>query len=339
MGKLASIWTQMAPPAPTFTEASLPNQKGRVFIVTGGNSGVGLELIKLLYPTGAAIYMASRSRERAEAAITQVISDAAKLTAPKSPGTITFLHLDLDDLTTIKSSAAAFASRESRLDVLWNNAGLALVTPGSKTAQGIETHIGVNCVAPLLFTQELLPLLRNAAASSAPGMTRVVWTSSIAAETLSVSGGVDFSILDDIHTGAKGTGDWKREYGMSKVGNWFFAAEGARRWGTETAPGKGDAVVSVVENPGQLNTPSYRHQSKLFMAWFRLTLYPPKFGGYTMLFAGLSPEVGLETNGAYIRPWGRLQEKSSRQDIEQAIKDGRAKEFWAWCERAYKPYV
>lgn len=63
---LSSMMTQFWPPPPTFTEKDVPSQEGRVFIVTGGNQGVGYELIKMLYPTGAVIYMASRSPERAE---------------------------------------------------------------------------------------------------------------------------------------------------------------------------------------------------------------------------------------------------------------------------------
>ena len=56
-----NIWTQYFPPAPAFTERDVPNQRGRIFVVTGGNSGVGYELCKTLYSTGATVYMAARS--------------------------------------------------------------------------------------------------------------------------------------------------------------------------------------------------------------------------------------------------------------------------------------
>ncbi|XXH00898.1 hypothetical protein Hte_007249 [Hypoxylon texense] len=342
MEKIRDFWRQTFPPAPTFTENSLSRQDGRVFIITGGNSGVGLALVKLLYPTGATIYMASRSQERAEAAIASVIKDAVAGNGGKpveGAGEIIFMPLDLNDLTTIKSSAAFFASRESRLDVLWNNAGIAGAPVGTKTAQGLEGHVGVNCVAPLLLTQELEPLLRNAAMSSPPGATRVVWTGSLSIEAFSPPGGVDVTLLDRLNRDAKGTQDDARDYGMSKAGNWFLAVEGARRWGSETAPGKGDALVSVAQNPGQINTAAYRHRSELLMKFLRPTMYPPKMGAYTLLFAGLSPDIGLEQNGAYVFPFGRLQEKSTRQDIVKAIEDGKAQEFWKWCEKVYEVHT
>lgn len=59
---LRSMWTQFFPPAPAFTEEHVPSQRGRVFIVTGGNAGIGFELCKMLYFTGATIYMAARSQ-------------------------------------------------------------------------------------------------------------------------------------------------------------------------------------------------------------------------------------------------------------------------------------
>ncbi|KAI1773060.1 NAD(P)-binding protein [Hypoxylon cercidicola] len=335
-------WQQCFPPAPTFTEESLSRQDGRVFIVTGGNSGTGLALIKLLYPTGATIYMASRSRERAEAAIAAVVDEAATENENKpieSAGTITFMPLDLNDLTTIKSSAAFFASRESRLDILWNNAGIAGAPVGTKTAQGLEGHIGINCVAPLLLAQELAPLLRNAAVSSPPGATRVVWTGSLSIEAFSPLGGVDVALLDQLNREANGTQNDARDYGMSKAGNWFLAIEGARRWGSETTPGKGDALVNVAQNPGQIDTAAYRYRSELLMKFLKPTMYAPKMGAYTMLFAGLSPDVGLERNGAYVLPFGRLQEKCTRRDIVKAIEDGKAQEFWKWCEKVYESYI
>lgn len=138
--RLVDIKDQWFPPKPTFTEADVPRQDGRVLIVTGGNSGIGLALTKLLYPTGAKIYLACRSEERARAAIKEVVDEAG--TKPDH-GALEYLHLDLDDLTTIKASAASFAQRESRLDILWNNAGIAGAPAGTKTKQGLEGHVGM----------------------------------------------------------------------------------------------------------------------------------------------------------------------------------------------------
>lgn len=103
-------------PKPLLTEKNLPSQEGRVIIVTGGYAGVGFELVKILYARNATIYVAGRSQSKGDAAISKV-----KAAVPKSTGSLSFLHLDLADLTTIKKSASEFLEKEQRLDVLINN--------------------------------------------------------------------------------------------------------------------------------------------------------------------------------------------------------------------------
>ncbi|KAI3393228.1 hypothetical protein diail_4555 [Diaporthe ilicicola] len=330
--RLVDIKDQWFPPKPGFTEADVPRQDGRVFIVTGGNSGIGLALVKLLYPTGAKIYLACRSEERARAAIKEVVDQPASTGKTEQHGSLEYLHLDLNDLTTIKASAASFARSESRLDILWDNAGVAGIPLGTKTKQDLEGHIGVNCVGPLLFTQELLPQLRVAAKSSPPGSTRVIWTSSMIIERFAPHGGVDLSELDRMNAARTGSENASVDYAASKAGNWFLAVDGARRWGHE-------GIVSVTQNPGMINTTVWKHQPNWLMALIQPTFYPAIMGAYTMLFSGFSDEVGIQTNGVYILPFGRLQKNSVRGDIIKAIASGKAKEFWEWCERLYSQYV
>ena len=98
MTSIYSKWTQIFPGSPSFTESSISSQTGRVFIVTGGSSGIGFELVKILYSKSGTVYMASRSDEKALAAIKEV-----KDSCPSSSGKVRFLHLDLDDLTTSKA--------------------------------------------------------------------------------------------------------------------------------------------------------------------------------------------------------------------------------------------
>ncbi|EHK97465.1 putative Uncharacterized oxidoreductase [Glarea lozoyensis 74030] len=191
----SSWFSQTYPPAPTFSEDDIPRQNGKVFMVTGGNDGVGLALIKLLYPTGATIYMASRSRSRAKKAISEITS-----TDPSGTARLKFLHIDLADLPTVHSAAATFSAQEERLDILWNNAGVAVQPFGAKTKQGIEVHMGVNVVAHLLLVKLLLPKLRFAAASSRKNGTRVIWTSSHLMELKAPVGGVN---LADVENGGR----------------------------------------------------------------------------------------------------------------------------------------
>lgn len=319
---LKSMLTQFWPPAPTFTEKDINPQAGRVFIVTGGNQGVGLELIKMLYPTGAVIYMASRSQSRAEEAIKNVTA-----ADPSGAARLKFLHLDLDDLDIVRSAAKTFSEQESRLDVLWNNAGIGAVPVGSKTKQGIEAHMGVNVIGPLLLTQLLLPKLQAAAAASPKNSVRVVWSSSFMVESKAPRGGYR---LEDIEKG--GTNDSYINYAASKAANWVLADETAKRYGKH-------GILSVVQNPGNLDTHIYHTQPRLMMFFVRnLFLHPPKLGGYTELYAGLSPEITEEIPGAIIIPWGRIQPQNPRKDIHEAIKEGKGKELWDWCEKQIKEH-
>jgi retinol dehydrogenase-12 len=196
--------------------------------VTGASSGVGQELAQILYSKNAKVYIAARSSEKASKAIASIESAISK-----SHGELVFLHLDLDDLTTIKASANEFLSKEQRLDVLFNNAGVMRPPLGSKTKQGYELQIGTNNLAPFLFTKFLTPILVTTAKSSPTGSVRVVWVSSSAAEFVAPKGGVDMSLLDG-H--GKSTFEY---YGISKAGNILHSKEFAKRFGN-------DGIICVV---------------------------------------------------------------------------------------------
>lgn len=197
--------------------------------MTGSSSGIGEQLAQILYQKNAKVYIAARSEEKARKAI-----EGIKAHAPNSTGELRFLHLDLDDLTTIKASAQAFLSENDRLDVLWNNAGVMIPPQGSKTKQGYELQLGTNNIAPFLFTKLLLPLLATTARKAPTDSVRVVWVASSSAELSSPKGGVDLENLD--YKVDKGT--WVK-YGISKAGNVLHAGELARRAGP-------DGIISVV---------------------------------------------------------------------------------------------
>ena len=159
--------------------------------MTGASSGIGSALAEILYLHNAKVYVAARSAEKAADAIS-----AIKSRVPESKGSLIFLHLDLDDLTSIKGSADAFLRDNDRLDVLWNNAGVMTPPQGSKTKQGYDLQLGINNVAPFLFTKLLCPILAKTAKTAPPDSVRVVWVSSDGAEYFSPKGGVDLNNMD-----------------------------------------------------------------------------------------------------------------------------------------------
>lgn len=101
-----------------------------MFIITGGNAGVGLQLVKILYRANAKIYIAGRSEQRVTEAI-EVVCAAI----PDSKGSLIWLPLDLADLRSIKGAVDNFLTKETRLDVLWNNAGIMFPSETVKSEQ------------------------------------------------------------------------------------------------------------------------------------------------------------------------------------------------------------
>ncbi|PQE25032.1 hypothetical protein CJF31_00005859 [Rutstroemia sp. NJR-2017a BVV2] len=329
MATLSSILHTMRasyPPNPAFTEKDLPDLSGKVYIITGATSGVGEQLTSILYSHHSTIYLGARSTTKAQTAIRKI-----QAAHPSSTGTLHHLPLDLSDLTTISSSAQTFLNAETRLDVLFNNAGVMVPPQGSSTKQEYELQLGTNCIAPFLLTKLLTPVLqRTAEKEKEKGAVRVVWVSSSAAEVGSPVGGVDLGNLDYRVDVGKET-----KYAVSKAGNWYHAVEFARRY-------RESGVVSVALNPGNLKTELQRHVPGWLNMAFNLILYDAKFGAYTELFAGLSPEVTLEKTGSWIQPWGRFV--PIRVDLEAGARleseggTGIAQKFWGWSEEQVREY-
>lgn len=123
---------------PPLTEANLPSQLGRVVIITGGYAGVGQELSRIIYQHDGTVYIAGRSAEKAEKSITDT-----KALFPESKGKIEFLKVDLADLETVRGAVEEFQGKESKLDVLVNNAGVMVPPVGSRSVQGHELQMGM----------------------------------------------------------------------------------------------------------------------------------------------------------------------------------------------------
>jgi retinol dehydrogenase-12 len=201
---------------------------------------------------------------------------------------LVFLRLDLSDLTTIKASVQEFLSKENKLHVLFNNAGV-MAPQGSKTAQGYELQLGTNNIGTFMFTKLLTPILVATAKTETPSTVRVVWVSSSGADLASPRpGGVPMDNLD-YHKDAPAI----IKYAISKAGNYLQATEFAKRY-------EADGVVSIPLNPGNLNSELYRNQGSVTSFIIkRSILYPPIFGAYTELFAGLSPQVTIKKTGSW----------------------------------------
>lgn len=318
-------FSQLFPGQPTFSDKDIPSQTGKVFIVTGGNTGLGYHLVKILYQKGAKVYMLSRSESKAKEAITTIKTDPST-TIPG--GDIKFIPLELDDLTSVKSAAESFSTQETKLDVLWNNAGIGAADPGTRTKQGHELTMGVDALGPYLLTQLLLPKLIATAKTAPPNSVRIVFAGSPIIETNAPKGGIIISELRNP------TIDSIANYGMAKSGNLFLASEFSKIISKH-------GVISLANNPGNLKTAIWDPAPWLIRKIMSITMYPPLYGAYTNLWTGLSEGITVDDGGRYAVPWGRWH-PGLKGDLLLALKSeseggtGQASEFWKWCAEVTK---
>ncbi|ALS79480.1 MULTISPECIES: oxidoreductase [Planococcus] len=255
---------------------------GKTAIVTGANSGIGLEASKVFSGLGAQIIMAVRDLEKGKAA-RELILDVDK------DALVTVMKLDLADLASVHAFVESFKNKHDSLDLLINNAGV-MTPPYSKTKDGFELQFGSNHLGHFALTGLLMPLLKNTPDS------RVVSLSSLAHKGAKI----DFDNLD----GAKGYKAMKF-YGQSKLANLLFAQELDKRFKAYDLQ-----TVSIACHPGISATNLFkfgkRDAPKLMKSLMHNFLQPPAMGALPTIYAATDSRL---TGGEYIGPDGKGQRK------------------------------
>ena len=264
-------------------------------VVTGANSGIGLETARGLASSGHRVLMLCRSAERAEAARADI--DASV------PGALTEVVLiDLGDTDSVRAAAAEVTARLDRLDVLVNNAGITLRGARQVNAAGHDLMWATNHLGPFLLTNLLLPLLH----ASAPA--RVVNVASAAHRW----GRIDF---DDIEA-TRGYG-WMSfpRYGETKLMNVLFTRSLARRL-------EGTGVTANCLHPGAVAT-GIGGPGKVVSAVTRVVLSSPTRGASTSLTVATDPGLA-DVSGHYFAR-SRL---ADRKLAKRALDDDVAERLW-----------
>ncbi|KZS99459.1 NAD(P)-binding protein, partial [Laetiporus sulphureus 93-53] len=214
-----------------FTTSKMPDLTGHVIVVTGGNTGIGWETIKALLEHNAKVYMASRSKQRAEVAVARLKEETGKEPI--------FLELDLGDLKSVRRAADEFLSKEQELHVLFNNAGVMTPPKEQLTADGYDLQFGTNVIGHFLFTELLMPALFAGAQSSPDHHARIITTSSGAA------------MLGHINFNSWKAGTSRQNvsvrflYFQSKLANAIVARQIAKRYADR-------GIISISVDPGRL---------------------------------------------------------------------------------------
>jgi len=247
-----------------WSEADIPDQAGRVAVVTGANGGLGLETARALAEHGATVVMAVRDQEKAAAAV-----EVIRRSAPDAD--LRLVPLDLADQSSVRAAADAIAADHPAVDLLVNNAGL-MAMPERSTADGYEMQLGVNHLGHWTLTARLLaPLLRAAEQGRRP---RVVTVTSVARFT--------GSPVDPANPHLRGRYDPWRAYGQAKLANYHFGL-GLH----DQLQGAGVDAMSLLAHPGLSNTDLQSRTNREGGAGF----LGPFFDRMTDV-AGMSPKAG-----------------------------------------------
>ncbi|MDH6212749.1 SDR family NAD(P)-dependent oxidoreductase [Streptomyces pseudovenezuelae] len=261
-----------------WTAEDVPDQQGRVAVVTGANTGIGFEAAKVLAARGASVVLAVRDTDKGKRA-------ANRITAATPGADVTVQHLDLTSLDSVRAAAGELRTRLPRIDLLINNAGV-MYTPKGTTRDGFELQLGTNHLGHFALTGLLLDRMLTVEGS------RVVTVSSMAHR---IQASID---LDDLQ--------WERRpysrvgaYGQSKLANLEFTYQLQRRMAGKAS------TIAVAAHPGIASTELIRNSAfvvrTLIKAFNPLISQPADRGALPTLRAATDPGV---RGGEYYGPRG-----------------------------------
>jgi len=297
-----------------WTAQDISDLAGRRVLVTGGNSGIGLEACRAFAARGAHTILGCRNPAKASEAVAQLRSESPDATVEAMP-------LDLANLGSVRDFAKQFCAAQGRLDILCNNAGV-MALPHRETVDGFEMQIGTNHLGHFALTGLLLePLLAT------PG-ARVVTVSS----TFHRRGRIRF---DDLQW-KRGYRKWKA-YAQSKLANLLFAYELQRR-----LQARGAGLASVAAHPGyastNLQTVGARMEGSTVAESLqnlgnRLLAQSAAMGALPTLYAATAPDV---RGGDYIGPDGRFEMRGHPVKVgsnPRSRDEEAARRLWSLSEK------
>ncbi|MFD4640850.1 oxidoreductase [Lentzea sp. NPDC058436] len=256
----------------TWNTGDIPRQNGRVAVVTGANSGLGLVTATELARHGAKVVLAVRDTDAGDKAAEKIRRSA--------PGAeLEVRRLDLASLESVRTFAADLTSDHTAIDLLVNNAGLVILGPHGSTADGFELHMGTNMMGHFLLTGLLLDAVSR---GNAP---RIVSLSSIVHKTVTLD-------LDDLMS--ERDYDGSTAYRRSKLATTAFGLELDRRLRAAGSP-----VISVLAHPGltesNLTPRAVQHLDTREQEMARNsslgTAQPVEQGALPQLYAATAPDV------------------------------------------------
>lgn len=279
-------------------------------MVTGGSSGIGLEIVRALWKKGATVYMASHNEAKMRNVIRKLREDH-----DTPSGTLDYLQLDLGHLQSVRQCAQVLREKHSRVDLLFNCA--AVLTPGEKvTKDGFEIHLGVNALGPYYLTQLCLPMLTTSFKMNPHRPPRVCFVS-CAYHTHATSKGFDMRDPSGEHM-IRLVPKFFQAYANSKMDAVLMANKFHREYGN-------DGIIFSSCNPGTINTDINRGMTSYVAVMLghlasETVMYDAAMGAITPLYAATALETAEEGGGYYV-PWARRGMPADAARNEKAQDD------------------
>ncbi|MEL6308121.1 MAG: oxidoreductase [Chloroflexota bacterium] len=295
-----------------WTQANIPDLTGKVIIVTGANSGIGLESTREFARKGATVILACRNLSKADSAITDIKADIPD-------ARLAIIQLDLASLASVRAFVSTFKAQYTRLDILLNNAGI-LWLPYGQTEDGFEQHFAVNHLGHFALTGLLLDYLLTT------DDARIVTVAS----HMHRSGRLDWNNL--VFDNGQ---DYTRfqVYARTKLANLLFAYELQRR-----LVAKGADTISLAAHPGSSNTSIVdENMRKLGLLTISKWLAPlfiqsAAMGALPSLRAAVDPQA---RGGTYYGPHGFMGQRGYpvlTESSAQSHDEADAKRLWEISE-------
>ncbi len=260
-----------------WTISDIPDQTGKVAVITGANTGLGLETARALAGRGAKVVLAVRNTTKGEAALRSILKD-------HPTAAVSIQAIDLSSLESVRTAAAELRSSHERIDLLINNAGV-MYTEWQTTEDGFEFQMGVNHLGHFALTSLLIDRMTSVEGS------RVVNVASVAHKIK--------SSLDPETMMSDEKYDRVAAYGRSKLANLLFTYELQRR--LEAA---GAATATLAAHPGVSATELGRNSPKILQITKKITdplLQTPAMGALPQLRAATDLAAAA---GSYYGPSG-----------------------------------
>ncbi|KAG8768091.1 hypothetical protein FRC15_005319 [Serendipita sp. 397] len=320
---------------PQWTLDDMIPMEGKTAVITGANTGITLSCPSLLVYThcndylvgigyvackallqnGAKTYMMSRDSQKSREAIERMKQETGK-------DAVELIPIDLSDLHSVRKAAEMFLSKESRLDVLMNNAGVMMTPTKDLTKDGYDLQFGVNVLAHFHLTSLLLPALLAVPSpriiNLSSEMHRRGPKNGIEWDTLKGPKKRSwFPVLDTMAS--------IKLYSQSKLGNILHANEISRRYSDR-------GLVAISVHPGVIASELSRNLDFISRRFLTATAGSTSTGALTQLYAANSPEA-QKLSGKYLVPIARVEEPLAIANDQEL-----AKKMWDWCENELKSF-